>query len=213
MWPATMAARDPTARAAYETCPTPRVLVGEYGCTASHVALMEHALESDPELLHPASNRWVLVFEDDAQPQRPDADVVARIQSALDAATRLRLDAVFLGWLFLQKPAPVSRVDATLWRARAPILAHAYALRGSALPGVLALLKQLHCTMPVDCVYVNHLRDVLLATHARDAVPVINVSHDALFRQLATPSSIGEANKPRTPTYGATKKARTRRRA
>jgi hypothetical protein len=206
MWPATMTARDPESRAAYEACPTPRVLVGEYGATASHVAALEHALASDPELLHPAANRWVLVFEDDALPRWPRDRVVARINSALGAAAQRNVDAVFFGWVLPETPRHLARVDATLWRSPAPLATMAYALRGSALPGVLALQKQLHCTMPVDCVYKNHLRDALLATHARNVVPRRSFLRDALFHQLATPSSVGEANKPRTPILGAVAK-------
>jgi hypothetical protein len=206
MWPAIMPARDPTARAAFEACPTPRLLVGEFGATASHIAALEHALASDPELLHPAAHRWVLVFEDDALPRLPRDRVAARINAALGAAAQRHIDAVFFGWFYEHKVQPLVRVDATTWRAPAPLSAIAYALRGSALPGILALLKQRRCTVPVDCVYSSHLGDVLLATRSRDAVPGQRFLRDALFQQLATPSSIAKRGEARTSSLGAAKR-------
>jgi GR25 family glycosyltransferase involved in LPS biosynthesis len=203
IWRATIPSRDAASRDAYEMCPTPRVLIGEYGCTASHMAALEHAIANEPGTSHTPS--WVLVYEDDALPRRTHAHVITRLQSALRAAERLHINAVFMGWFYEQEivPAP-TRIDATLWRAPAPFSTVAYALRLTALPELLAKLKQLHCTVPVDCIFKTHFRDVLLVTRARNTTPRANDSmRGALFHTMRTPSSIAKPGETRTSELGA----------
>jgi hypothetical protein len=148
---------------------TPRgIRAGEFGCTASHKAALQHALTTQPGLASPRTNDWVLIFEDDAT-LHPDvdtaADATALMQQAIGAAARSGIDAVFFGWHF-RKPMPrMTRVAPGLWRAAsAPYLAHAYAVRGSLIPTLLQLLERYHCILPVDEVYKLLLHEVLIAT-------------------------------------------------
>jgi hypothetical protein len=152
---------------------TPRgIRAGEFGCTASHKAALQHALTAQPSLASPRTNDWVLIFEDDATLHpgvgggaAADDATAALMQQAIGAAARAGIDAVFFGWRFHRPTPRMTRVAARLWRASsAPFLAHAYAVRGSLIPTLLQLLERYHCILPVDEVYSLLLHEVLIAT-------------------------------------------------
>lgn len=203
VWPATIPTRDAKALRAFNACPQPHpnVIIGAYGATASHLAVMETALREQPTLAQPVSNDWLLIFEDDATPQDgvTQDQAAVLIQDAISLASTLDVDAVFFTWLYFSKRhcRPLVRVGPQMWRAPAPVSAVAYAVRGSLLPTLVQLLRANHCVWPVDEVYRLHMRDVLLVTPSPSTRPAASrwengklPFRDTLFKQIDTPSGI-----------------------
>jgi hypothetical protein len=203
VWPATFPSRDPRAQAEYANCGAHKtagvVKPGEFGCSTSHMRLLQHALNTSPALAEPRTTEWVLVFEDDAQlllvPQRnanvkkdsaaPAASTIMR--EAIKRAAALGINAVFFGWWF-RPEAPAggaTRVAPQIWRVDgAPLRTHAYALRGALVPAVLHMLQQRRCHVPVDSLLRRTLPSSLLVTRSPHIHSIrAGRGGDALFGQ------------------------------
>jgi hypothetical protein len=200
VWPATYTARNPSAQAQYDACPSEvlGVLPGEFGCTTSHMRALRHALRVQPELAEPRTSHWVLMLEDDStlRPKESDASAVARMHAAIGHAAAENIDVVYLGGQHYfedfrfgaDRPPPARTATKGVWRAPPQVGTYAHAVRGAVIPALLRVLERRRCNAPIDVVYRTVFSQAICATTG-DALQSLR-GRGGLFTTAETPSSI-----------------------
>jgi hypothetical protein len=163
-----------------------RLSKGQLGCARSHISAIR-AIGEDPRQF-----KWGLVFEDDACPSVPDAEVVSRMRQALREAPPLTPYVQF-GFCHDRHYAQ-ARVGKFTWVGPAGLCSHAYAVRKSAAAAIANKLEARMCMLPIDDAMAQIVPNALFVygdEHRRRVAP--DTPGYGMFGQtFETPSAIDQ---------------------